>query len=582
MGGQIARTGHGSLYGMDGGTNPVSIPTSLCSLAVNRSFRNQKNRPRPAFKFVSLSFDSDQTKDIFENRAIKGVFEYKSASPNGVSCLIVFVGPLVCGIYISGSKASVVSLYNGLSQLTDVAAFVQVADRAYFQDGDGLRLGWDGVGDVYKLDDSQDSMPTFIAMAECQGRIIGFTETNYAIVSDHVYSLGAGSTKGAESWSEYQFFNDIGAIPFPSSLGTFVGATTIRQDAVFNAQGPLFVLGTKGSYMLDLQGVRSTWNIALIQKPYPMIQGGCSSDTLVSAGVDVWWQSDDGSLRSFKYAESDAERQWGGQSMSNEVQDFTGLSLVPALSHASSVVFGNRMLTTIGIRVGLDVVGNQHRYASGIVSLDFDRGTATTPDQGYSWDGLWTGLHPTKLCRLATRCYALDFNGKNRLFEITGDDTTDDLDSKGNPKKIESYYLTGMLLWDKDVSQPRYQKRVNSVSINAIAKPGSSLVCSIKGYSKPRQRLTIALTQGAGKPSAMPLNSLTPIASGPIHFGNSPDNSMDYAYSVGIHMAGEVQVDSMNLAATLEPDVVTANSQLTEGKLLGKEFIVEPFAYSLP
>jgi len=581
LSGRIGRTGHITLLGMDGGTNAIDLPSQICSLAVNRVFRNRNHVTRPAFLFSDIDFNGDDAaKSMFENHAIRGVFEYAAQSPNAVSCLIVFVGTRIMALYCAGTKTSAITLWDGLSQLTDVAAYVQIADRAYFQDGEGLKLGWDGVNDVYVLGSGNDDMPIFIGMVECQGRIVGFTESSDAIISDHVYSNGVGTTTGAESWTEYQYIDDIGAITMPAMLGRYVGAIAIRQDNTFNAEGPVLVMGTKGFYTLNLSGPRAGWNVATIQRPYPVIGGGCSRDTLVSAGTDVMWQSSDGSLRSFRTAESQAETDWGEQPISNEVKQFTNQSFQPALSSSSAVVFGERLLMTVAMRTVPDVDGHQHRYGLGMVAMDFDRGTMTNPDQGFSWDGLWTGINPVKLCVVGGLCYAVAFNGKNQLFQIEALPGGDDRACDGSYKKIESFYVTPWMFWDKDVFQPIYIKRLLSASVTAVLGRDASMVCGAIGYSGRQQRSITAVTQGSPEKPIPVVTNNNSIA-GTLHFGFRQETPMESAFQIYVGMTGMVKVDMLNIRATLQEQQVTQTSQLTERFCKSEEQLIEPFGYKI-
>lgn len=472
--------------GMDGSTNPIILQSGYYAHAVNRAFRGYKNRTRPPFKEISLTFDSQSTESAFRNGAVQGAIGFRAVIGNPKAKIVVAVGGRLIAIEITGSTGIVKTIREGLEKSFMKAWFVQVEDRIYMQDGANRPLGWDGVKEVYEIADDGESMPVGTAMAYAQGRLAVTTADNKIIISDHIYGSSLADTRGTEKFTEFQQYNDIGAFVAPSNLGPITGIAPIPQPGTVNAQGPLMVMCSNGAIAIDTSRSRDTWLTGNVQTTIMLGRGGCGHSAIIPVNDDVWFITSDGIISSYRFEQSFRGDSAGDVSMSTEVDKYMSLCSKGALQFASMVKCDNRILATTAIQISQSTEGGIHRYALGMVALDLYQGSNKTPTAGLTWDGLWTGIQPTEMVNLYVdghqRTFAFSFkDGVNSLYEICSGQG-DDYSVEHGASKIESQFDMGALFAQREFNQMPVNKRAKAVSFTASEVFGK---CSASAKIRP-------------------------------------------------------------------------------------------------
>lgn len=457
--------GHTKVLGVDTSSDPSELSSRIVTESVNRAFRGSRNQTRPPFRSMNLTFENDTIKEIFERGAISGCLAYNKWKSYSRPYIIVAVNDRILKGAVFGTTVQFSELYKGVNPDYLHSWFIQVQDRMYWQNGKQTPVGWDGYGDSYLLPPpDKDGMPIGTFMSYCQGRLVVFTEDNFAIVSDHIYGNGLKDTKGVEKFIEFQSQGDIGAIGTPSSIGEPTGAIAIPSIDTINGQSLLLVFCTRGAYTLDLSGDRSEWQYRGIQNEALLGRGGASAYGITPANNDVWYQSTDGSISSYKFERSERDKSWGNTSLSREVEKYLSFTDRSYLRFVSMESINNRLLATCAIKLEPCDMGGAHRFGMGMVALDFDKGSTVNTKPGFSWDGLWTGIRPIQLLKLnvddAQRGFAVshDDDGKNRIYEMLQSGRNDEVD--GKKRKIVSFYHTPYLFEQQEPNEAPVLKKL--------------------------------------------------------------------------------------------------------------------------
>lgn len=454
-----AREGHGAILGVDTRTPPNLLTPQFATNAVNRTWRGG-NRTRPVFQTKSLTFDTEEAEQEFKIGNVQGAIGYQKHFKNTQPHIIVAAGKKILKGRVYGDTISFSTLWDLETPEYRHAWFVQGEDRLYYQNGRGNPIGWNGRAPAYEIKGgiASNTMPIGTLMAYIHGRLVVFTEDNYALTSDFIYGNGLTNTKGLEAFNEIQFYGDMGAIPTPAMLGDIVGAIPVPRTPNRNAQGDLLVMCRNGAYTLALAGTREQWWLEDVQQIVLTGTGGASDKSLVAANNDIWFRTSDGSISSYKFERSDQDLEWGDTSLAMEVTEYLKFDSPKNLQYSSSIKAHNRLLTSCAIQVSPNALSGygQHRYGEGIVALDFDRGSTVNRRTGFSWDGLWTGINPVQFVQVdvdserRSLCISHDDDGQNRIYEIMPDSYKGSDMADGTSKAIVGFYDLPTLFYRDD------------------------------------------------------------------------------------------------------------------------------------
>lgn len=464
--------GHLAVNGVDNSADPADASRKIVISAVNCAFRGGRIKTRPPFHSKRLIFDTTENEILFKTGGISGCFPYHQWRSYTQPHLIIAVHDRILKGRMFADTIEFSLLYKGIDPQYLHSWFAQGQDRMYWQNGVQRPVGWRGAGDAYVVEDGDDAMPIGTFMAYVKGRLLLIDPDGYLIISDYVYGNSLRDTSGLESWIEYQATNDIGALGPPAQLGEVTGIIAIPRQQL-NGQGEALIMMDKGAYTVDTSGDRAQWLFGSIQQAALTGRGAASHDSLVAANNDIWYQSTDGQIASYKFDRGELEKSWGDTSLSREVTDYLKFSDRSRLRFVSGMLAHNRLLQSCAITLVSCKLGGAHRFGQGILSLDFDKGSSTTPRAGFAWDGLWTGPNPVAMVNLfvdrAERSLVIshDDDGINRIYEFMEDGTTggDKLDK--SEKKIQWHYDTPILFGSRNPSDQPTRSELQSIMVAA-------------------------------------------------------------------------------------------------------------------
>ena len=460
--------GHQLLAGVNGSVPFFTNNRTNVVSAVNRSFRGGRNLCRPGLSQLRLSFDTDESRVAFELGAISGACGYRSWRGISDSQIVVCVHDRILAGTPYGGEIRFRTIKTGLTVGCLMGWFAQVNDRIYFQNDIDEPVGWDGIGFAYRPGGSTDNLPIGSAMFYGMGRLAVIAQKDYMILSDHVYGNGVSSTDGAEKFIEYQYYSDLGAIGSYAELGSPVGITSLPVMDSANGSETYLVVCPNGFWTFDPSGARADWLYSLRQRKSFEGNGCPAPYGFTIVGSDLFYQSTDGGIESYRYVQSDNSQYWGRLPISNEVESYLSYTPPDRRRFVSMMSFDNRVVASVAIRMAPSSLGGWHRFGQGMIALDVSRSTVSESTSGFSWDGLWTGPNPIQFVSLQGKyqrdsfVLSHDDDGVNRIYQFT-DKRHDQFD--GKRKNIVSFYDTPYYLTEFETNLDVYEKRVDDVKV---------------------------------------------------------------------------------------------------------------------
>jgi hypothetical protein len=444
MAGVKVYDGHTVLFGMDADTDPSELPVQAVAKAVNRTFRGGKNRTRPAFNEISLEFQSDSDRELFQLGNMQGAAWYNRARPGRKEGIVASIAGTIFYIVLVNERGLVYRIFEGNDPKRLHAFFCQAEEWMYIQDGDKEPIFWNGlVGEGAarrSLGTEGDEMPIGNLMCLAHGRIFVANEFNQIVASDVMFGKGFNKTDNVQKFTENQYWNEGGYFSFPSRLGSISGMIVMPQLGNNRGQGELIVVGTKGGQSFAVHEPRQQWKDLQIQHDIMNGRGCTAHDSLIPVNNDIWFRSDDG-WSSFTLTRLDNSQKSALHKISREINNWLDQDTPHFQRYTSHIYHDNRILGTVSPFLSLPRTPTHgtHRYFRGIAALDMDTTSSALGGGKINYDGLWTGIRPTALIKGGERAFAFSFDadGVNRLYEITRKSGNDN----GN-KKIKSFYIT--------------------------------------------------------------------------------------------------------------------------------------------
>lgn len=468
--------GSDAVVAIDADTHPSYLPATFDSSAVNRTYRGGIRRTRPPFTEIQLTGDADDV-EAFKAGNFQGAYAYSSVKYGSSDGIAVSVAGSIYFLSISNSSASVTKIADGNDPTLMHTWFCQAEDRLYIQNGKQLALSWGGTTDVpYRLNPILNQMPVGTVMEYAHGRVWVSDRTNRIFASDIIFGTGFTETTNTQSFTEQTYWNEGGSFTPPTKLGSITGMKVMPYiGANTRGQGELVVLCERGAFTLDGSISRTSWIDTGIQR-VALFGRGCTSPwSTVSVNNELFFRSDDGwSL--FRNSQSEFNGTLAYRKLSREVNKWVSKDTPWMRQFASAMFFDNRIICTVSPYTvsNKDTSMGLHRPHRGMVVLDLDQTTATSPDGGISfrWNGLWTGPRPTQLLTAnisgVKRAFAFSFDedNKNHLYELREDGEDDFVD--GTSKKIKSYFITKRYDFaDSGKTNKFYTKGLNGGSLFA-------------------------------------------------------------------------------------------------------------------
>ena len=182
-----------------------------------------------------------------------------------------------------------------------------------------------------------------------------------------------------------------GTFSIPGNHGPITAMKFLAVQNVALGQGPLQVCSAKVVYSCQAPVDRLTWQSVTnpILTEAVITNGAKGQWSTVVANSDLFMRSIDG-IRSLTLAQLESN-QWGTVPCSFEVSPVLNLDTLALLNYGSAIVFGNRLLHTVG-----PVQTSQGVYFTGLVPLNFDPTSSLRGKAPAVWDsGTWFGSGPT-------------------------------------------------------------------------------------------------------------------------------------------------------------------------------------------
>lgn len=421
--------------GVDSGRPPAALSRNQVAFAINTTFRGGYPTTRPGFVKRVMRFPNANGADDSTLRLAfqDGQFQEATAYDGGPDrqLLLASIGGNLYRIEpLRDFRVTDLTPDGGNSSTLTKAWFCQAEEFAILQDGQSKAMVYDG-GNVRRL--TEGELPVGTAMTYANGRVWIALPNGFAFVAgDLVYGdTGTplyGYRDAVLKFVESTFLAEGGAFAVPSTSGGIQAIIPTTNLDTALGQGPILVLTPNLVCSVQAPINRVTWQT--LQYPIQTVAldgyGAISGRSVITVNGDVFYRAPDG-IRSFRLARRDFS-QWGNTPVSAEMNAVLASDAQTFLSHASSVVFDNRLLSTVG-PFWVQSHGMAHR---GLAVLDFDILSRMHAAQQPAWEGVWTGLAVLQLVKGRfngeERAFAFVLNGASQieLWEITKDAAHDE------------------------------------------------------------------------------------------------------------------------------------------------------------
>lgn len=446
-------SGHKVQFGVDTSANPTLIQGRILAQdGINRAFRGGLNDTRPPFQLLTLFFDTDAHRTLFETNRLTSLYGYNAVPPYTRSHVIATTGKYVWAGHFAGGNCYMSLIYDQLDETLMQQYPVQGETVLIINNGKTDPIFWNGqTTNMRFCKDSSFAkapMPIGNAAIYCHGRIFIAREDGTVYAGDHLYSQGiTASDEVLMSFYESTYPVSGDGFTAPAEWGPLTGLKVVDRNPSTNGHGEIIVYHRNGAYAIDPIEDRSKWTAQQIQQTVFVGRGGASPFSIVSANNDHFFRCSDKSVASLKITIAERTNQFADRPISTEVQRYLDYDNNENLIYAMSGTEHGRVFFSVNHEFE-KVNGVVHRFALGLVSLDLNRGSNSVTDN-ISWDGMWTGPRFTGIAEIgignAKRCVfsSFDSDGKNRLYLLSpfrGDDITG-----AGQRKIKSMYSFGAI-----------------------------------------------------------------------------------------------------------------------------------------
>lgn len=378
---------------------PSRVPRNqLCNL-VNGQTRTDYIGPRPRWKQVALSFDSESDETAF----VDGLFQgFNSYIPSTANAHLVFSvrGRLWAVDALGAGAVGELILPDanpvGLRQVwfEQAECFLIIQDnqsKPMIYDGASVRRSnIAGTGGTDADGTPLYEVPVGNVMCYSGGRLwVALPDGQSFVAGDGVFGpTGTPAYQSRDSvlrFTENTYLAGGFAFAVPSNLGPITAMRALGNLDTSLGQGPMQVFTPSGSFSIQAPLDRALW--ATTSDPIKTVSlmqyGFLAQASTVNVNGDLWGRALNG-IRSFMIARRDFGS-WANRAMSHEVGKWLERDDVNLLRYGSAATFDDRLLETVGPRYEMDH-GTCH---SGLVALDFHPITAVAQVEQPTWDGMW-------------------------------------------------------------------------------------------------------------------------------------------------------------------------------------------------
>ncbi len=418
--------------GCDSGLAPSLIKPTQVASAVNAQMRGGYIKPRPGVNKRTLNFPGIDSA-LFEDAKFQGAHRYLTSSGNDV--LMAAIGGRMFKIDIA-NQFKVQDITIPGSPNSSLLEFTWMAQ------GEDFFIMQDGVSSAYIFDGASArratpyEIPTGTVMAYVMGRFwIASPDRRQFVASDLVYGPSGTATYNYRDAILKMTENDLlatgGAFSIPDSAGRITAIVPIAVLDTSTGQGPIMVFTETRAFSINAPVDRAIWK--LVTYPIETISmigaGPVCQNVVAQVNSDLWFRTliD---IRSFIVARRNfqlsGQNTWANSGMSDEMRPILEYDQQATLSHASSVNFDNRLLTTIS-----PVWTTHGTYFRGLTAMDFSTVAGIGRQSPPAWNGVWTGL---KILQILTatvnkveRCFMFTLSNADKieLWELSRADKQD-------------------------------------------------------------------------------------------------------------------------------------------------------------
>lgn len=460
--------GHDALTGIQGG-NPVTLGTDKVANSVNRFYRDDRNRTRPPFRELTLTFADLADQTLFRQGNLQGAFFYTGRPPTSnivisaqnqlyfPNYLIAAIGGAVFAIMLQGSAGVVTRLPATLTPNNPLLLhtwFAQGYEWLFIQNGEQNALVWNGQdtsqqANYFRADPALNQVPVGSVMAFIYGMLVVTSADgrNQIAVGNQAYSDNQTNSSDILSFTDSTYWAEGGYFDIAADLGDIMGAVAMPYLDTGSGQNELVVLCRNGGTSFDFSGARTTWLDTQVQRICLIGMGCVSSHSLALLNGDLIYKGRDG-IRSYQNSRIEFEQGYNQSPLSYDVDRWIRQENQALFEFNCQVAWNNMLFSSVMPMMQPCALGTSygyHRYHRGMLAYDCQP-QSRIEGGNPSWQGLWTGPRPTAFADgfdggiHRAFCFSFDTDGQNRVYEFQ---QAGDFDiSNGLKKSIVSMYDT--------------------------------------------------------------------------------------------------------------------------------------------
>jgi hypothetical protein len=438
---------------------------------------------------------------VFKNGKFQGSKEYKT---NNETCSIVVISGHIYSLNLETFILSCLTTKKtAINELVDRCYIVQAGPFVIVQDGISTPRIIQG-SSLRLSDQSKEEVPVGKLMAYGHGRLAIQTSDRHLILGDPFIAYRPSNVL---RFKETKILNEGGGFTVSDKLGKIISLQYSNVSDTSTGDGPLLAICENGFSTFAVNNPRRNWMNIPMQKVQLLGSGIVGMDASTNVNEDILYRSHEG-IRSYAVGRTESSSAYKYTELSREVEPYIQADKGHSSKFISMAFFDKRMLSTTGPK-GIKVKMRnwqeaKERYEEnpteenaralrlqvtddvcfkGIISFDFSMAgfTKSTSESQYqrlttgSYDGIWTGVRPTKIFSSIVgaekRCFMFAKNsfGENTFHEITRkyngrDNRSIPIDSslelRAMPMKMPSTYvptpfiykhLEDITLWVDDI-----------------------------------------------------------------------------------------------------------------------------------
>lgn len=557
---------------------------------VNGTVRGGWVQTRPAFEFVSQTFETEQDQLIFETGKVQGSAYYQF----GRNSVIVYAidGNLFAVDPADGTTIKI-NPKEG-KPFSRHSHFVYFCQRAgYLISGDGVSLQVVTKGYESRFANPRDpanEVPTGLMMADGWGRLaivdpdrrrIRFS--NHEMDPDPGY-LPLGFQESFDYYLSTKWFQ------VPDHIGKIVWIGFVPALNSPNGTGPLAVMGDRGTQAYDVRVDRTQWKTQNISETILPNIGAIAHRAQVVRNDNLIFTDQFGRIRHLKQADR-SQQKLTVDRFDRPVYPYYEREPTDLRAWRMAVNWDQRIITTIQpesrwiCESGIpDRFNIRHR---GLAVWNGEVTEETEAKDIDVWDGIWTGIYPTaintglfcgdSMTGQTEKCIVLsnDSDGINRLYSIRKDgESRYDVSPDLAQKRIEMQLVTRQFDFSaRDTDYSLLLKRIDRAVIRIGERYGStkftgSVLSDQEFLSRPwfthrttaDHSLMLGETLTAGRPqqdSKLQLPSDQAEGENPVSCAN-----LKHFYKCNVHLriSGWARIEELALYAKKQIQQHTANT----------------------